>query len=465
MNLSSMQLQLAPGDGLVARYGDVVLVVLNPQPHHQHVVGQLVDLARQASTSDNPGRKLSRQLAGLLGQADPDHTPDFCAIADVEGGVAVLVHGGTDLVIGTSDHEERLSGRLSATWVDRIIEAGFTSLAVGPSGGSRPVDPVTDLRGGTVIAGGIVLTFAGAASDASMGASEAPQPAPMAAPAPAPAPPPAPEPAPAPPPAPEPVYAPPPEPAPTPAPPAPVAPPPAPEPAPVFAPPPAAPAPEPQYAPPPAAEPQYAPPPAAAPIQEATPAADFQSVSLLEPLPAEEQREPLPVDPPAPFDEPDEAAGPQVDGIMCSRGHFNDPAASYCSSCGISLVHQTHNLVKGTRPPLGIIVFDDGSTYSLDIDYVIGREPDGDPRVAAGDARPVGLADPERTMSRVHVEVALQGWDVMIVDRGSANGTYVAAIGDQQWTRLSPSLPTKIKPGTRVLVGQRSFTYESHHKK
>jgi hypothetical protein len=158
----------------------------------------------------------------------------------------------------------------------------------------------------------------------------------------------------------------------------------------------------------------------------------------------------------------EEPAGPKVRGVICSRGHFNDPAAPFCSVCGISMVQRTLNLVEGPRPPLGVIFFDDGTTFTLDSDYVLGREPEHDPAVVSGSARPLAMEDPDRTVSRVHAALIIDGWNVKAVDRGSANGTFIAGPGEDDWVPLIPNRPAAIKPGTRVRLGQRVFLFDSH---
>ena len=151
-----------------------------------------------------------------------------------------------------------------------------------------------------------------------------------------------------------------------------------------------------------------------------------------------------------------------VEGVYCSRGHFNDPDNLFCGVCGISLVQQTHNLVSGPRPPLGFVVFEDSVTYSLDTGYVIGRDPSEDPRVRSGDARPLVLHDEEqRTVSRVHAELSLDGWHVLLVDRGSTNGTFIWDEQAGSWTLLAPDQPTLLKPGARAGIGRRTFLFES----
>ena len=107
------------------------------------------------------------------------------------------------------------------------------------------------------------------------------------------------------------------------------------------------------------------------------------------------------------------SSGTTVHGILCSRGHMNDPKARFCAVCGISMVHQTHNLVSGPRPPLGVIVLDDGSSFSLDHDYVIGRDPESSDLVQRGQARPLLIVDPTSQMSRVHARILLREWGSM----------------------------------------------------
>ncbi|OWY62381.1 hypothetical protein B7486_58750, partial [cyanobacterium TDX16] len=161
-------------------------------------------------------------------------------------------------------------------------------------------------------------------------------------------------------------------------------------------------------------------------------------------------------------EEPPDDDVPKVLGTVCKNGHFNDPDVLYCATCGISMAQQTQNLVEGPRPALGVLVLDDGATFLVDSDYVIGRDPHHAPEVGAGQARPLVLTDTQRTLSRVHAKVVLDGWQVMVVDAGSANGTYVAEGDAQQWTPVGAHAPVPIRPGTHLLVGHRTFVFETH---
>jgi hypothetical protein len=151
-----------------------------------------------------------------------------------------------------------------------------------------------------------------------------------------------------------------------------------------------------------------------------------------------------------------------VDGIFCSRGHFNHPAALYCGACGIATTHHTHVLERGPRPPLGVLVLDDGSTFSLDADYVLGTNPESDPMVAAGHKRPLRLIDPDNLVTGVHAEIRLVNWDVEVLDRGSLTGTFILAPGAGHWTPVPPATPHLVVPHARVAVGRRVLVFESH---
>jgi hypothetical protein len=150
-----------------------------------------------------------------------------------------------------------------------------------------------------------------------------------------------------------------------------------------------------------------------------------------------------------------------VEGVHCANGHFNDPAVPYCQLCGISMAQRTHVTVLGPRPPLGVLLLDDGATFRLDADYVVGREPHSNPAVTQG-ARPLRVSKPAGGVSRQHLRVTLSGWTVHIVDLGSVNGTLLELPGEPQLRRLDPGVPAEIRPGTRVAFGLRWLRYESH---
>lgn len=154
--------------------------------------------------------------------------------------------------------------------------------------------------------------------------------------------------------------------------------------------------------------------------------------------------------------------GVVVHGFKCARGHLNDPRVSFCVVCGIRMEQLTCVLTPGIRPPLGVLLLDDGTSYVLDSDLVIGREPARSRQVRRG-AQAIRIPDASGGMSRVHAEIRLMDWDVLVMDRGSANGTHIRPPGRPDWIRAAPGHPTVLAPGSQLLLGGRVFTFDSPH--
>ena len=146
-----------------------------------------------------------------------------------------------------------------------------------------------------------------------------------------------------------------------------------------------------------------------------------------------------------------------VDGALCPRMHFNPPDATFCRECRVSMGELTRNIRRLPRPPLGVLLVDDGRGYPLDRDYVIGREPLLDDDVAAGRATPLPITDAEGSVSRLHLRVSLAGWRVEVRDLGSANGSVLYCAGGPR--SLVPADVAVLDPGARVGVGRRSVQF------
>lgn len=420
MGSNDPRAQVEPGDGIAFRSGPVTLLAFpttGAQDAALDILFGTVDEVINGGDSDI-GRKLVRRLVGYLARADVDGVPDFGLV--VSGPTtAVLVNGDVDIVARTPQGVERMSGRSVSSWLDRVLDSDVDELTLHRSGqdGVQPTRR-SDLRAGSVAASGVILSTRGVvASEPSFSRAE-----PVDRPAEAES---------------------------------------STEPTPEDVGPSSG-ATAPVAAPSVVVEPltQDSPSPEPPPPAGAEPS--FVSIGLSEPQP-EQVLDPLPIATEAEAEAGAET-GVEVSGILCSRQHFNDPASSFCSTCGISMVHQTHNLVRGRRPPLGVLLADDGAAFALDGDYVIGREPEDSELVRSGLARALALPDPERTISRAHARVMLDQWDVRVVDLRSANGTHVAGPDQTEWTTLHPEEPATLKPGSRVLVGQRTFVYDSHHR-
>ncbi|MGH3242876.1 MAG: FHA domain-containing protein, partial [Spirillospora sp.] len=186
---------------------------------------------------------------------------------------------------------------------------------------------------------------------------------------------------------------------------------------------------------------------------------------------------PRPAPPPATIETPEDgvslirrhpkrrASGPRVLGVDCKNRHFNDPRAHYCAVCGISMLQQTLAPFHGPRPPLGVLIVDDGQTIPLDDDQLVGRLPGRAPEVTGGQAHPIPLNDAEGSVSRRHALVRLHEWQVEVVDLGSANGTWLRRPGEEEFQRLPPDSPADLPPGATLRIGQtRTVRFESNRK-
>ncbi len=457
-----------PGPGLVARSGDLILVCAEGTEATRGEVEQLLGLVPEVAATGGDGAVLVRRVAALLAADLDGNFPDCAASGPIaDGRFAVLVYGTATARVVGGEGEVSLSATDAVAPVTRLVHAPITTVRL-ELPGAGPASHFARLEGGVVSAAGFVA------------GEEAPGGAATVLPVPVPA---------------QPV----PEPVqvtvekvdtpswtiPSPSVPAPVE-------APAWA------GPSPSVAVPPVETPSWAP-PAEIPVPVPAPSDNGGFSTVVEPQYPEPQYGLVPepaapvetapswagpsiadgafvpapsstVDPPTPalpVREPlaTEAMGldvrPTVLGLACPLGHLNDPSLAVCTTCGASLASQPPALREGPRPPLGAITLDDGSSYLLDIGYVLGREPQHDPEVVSGGARPLKIVDAEGVVSRRHLRVALVGWDIQIVDLGSANGTYVQYPDDPQLHRLEPHHAVVVKAGAQVTMGRRSFRIDS----
>lgn len=152
-----------------------------------------------------------------------------------------------------------------------------------------------------------------------------------------------------------------------------------------------------------------------------------------------------------------------IEGVTCPSGHLNEPESASCGPCGARIDPAAPRVTRA-RPPLGVLVTDDGSVYTVTGDYVIGREPEQAPDVKAGRARALVLQDGEHSTSRVHARLELSGWSVLLKDSGSANGTFLSRGGAAgPWTVVPREPGTPLRPGDRVRLGKRQLLFDRYH--
>ncbi|WP_194817411.1 FHA domain-containing protein [Nocardia sp. XZ_19_385] len=149
----------------------------------------------------------------------------------------------------------------------------------------------------------------------------------------------------------------------------------------------------------------------------------------------------------------------KVRGFKCARAHPSDPRSAFCTVCGMP-VDQTQAISEVVRPPLGMLILDDGMTYMLAADAVLGRDPEHSDAAQNRGLVPLKIEDSSGGMSRAHAEIHLMNWDVALVDRGSTNGTRTRMPGYRDWVRLTPNQPMILVPGAEVMIGNRVLRYE-----
>ena len=136
---------------------------------------------------------------------------------------------------------------------------------------------------------------------------------------------------------------------------------------------------------------------------------------------------------------------PLVRGVASPAGVLNHPDAVFCRASGIRLgANRTRHFVAGERPPVGVLIFDDGASVSVVSTVVIGVSPVADIAVAATSGG----------VSRIHFGIEVHGWQLQVCDLRSTNGTFVCGeVG--QWERVSPDRPMPVDDGDRVVFGDR----------
>lgn len=418
---SAARVAPASGSGTLARIGPVLLLAAGDDPGR---LEPLVDHVRMVAANGGEGRQLVRGFALQLATTNTD-PPPFVALSPHGSGLAVFVSGDASVTVDG----ETVDGADTLAWAERLFRWPIASIS-GRLGSATATPAATDspydLRAGVIPAGGFsVLAGAGpvpAGEPVSLGKA-APAPALDEPPAPAPVP--------------------------------------APAPAPVEAPAPAEVAAE-------VAEPADLPlaPPGDRPVPGAVQpeVPRFESVLLDGPdAQADLDLGPLPIAGDHVHAELDPRVS-LVNGVFCKNQHFNDPRVLFCGQCGINMVQQTPVLVQGGRPPLGVVVLDDGSVYQLDGNYLLGRDPDSDPRVRTGEFRSVPTQDQSQLISRVHARLELREWDVVLIDNNSTNGTFFLEPGDAHWRQLPPGGEQRLVPRTRIRIGNRSLAYDTTHQ-
>lgn len=136
--------------------------------------------------------------------------------------------------------------------------------------------------------------------------------------------------------------------------------------------------------------------------------------------------------------------------VVCPYGHPSPQNATSCRVCGSPIAPQGPRLLP--RPVLAILRASDGSTATVDRAVLVGRAPSAQ-RSSARAPRLLTVPSPAHDISRTHVEVAPDGWQIAVTDLNSTNGTVLIRPEGVDRQQMAPGETVVVQLGTVVELG------------
>ena len=130
--------------------------------------------------------------------------------------------------------------------------------------------------------------------------------------------------------------------------------------------------------------------------------------------------------------------------VSCPLGHLTPPSSPSCRTCHQRVAPQEPRRVQ--RPALGGLRLPSGEVVPLDRGVILGRKPapvDG----STDWPHLVHLPSDHSFVSRMHLQIELDGWDVVARDLDSRGGTTIAPPGREP-VRMRPRDAYVLEPGT-----------------
>lgn len=144
------------------------------------------------------------------------------------------------------------------------------------------------------------------------------------------------------------------------------------------------------------------------------------------------------------------ATGPLVLSTLCASGHVNAPGTTACTTCGAPV--DDRSAAQRRRPEVAVVVLPSGERVPLGRGVVLGRRPRSR-RVEDGRVpRLVTVESPSEDISRSHLELRVDDWNLVAVDLSSTNGTLLLREGSAP-QRLRPEAATILQLGDRLDLG------------
>jgi hypothetical protein len=128
---------------------------------------------------------------------------------------------------------------------------------------------------------------------------------------------------------------------------------------------------------------------------------------------------------------PVQVGGPDqsiVLAVACPAGHPNPPQSAGCRRCGVPIPPGQFPRPM-PRPALGQLRLSTGEVHPLDRGFLLGRNPTARDDAAGPPPNVLRLISRDGDVSRNHAEIRLDGWQVVVADLGSMNGTFLSGPG------------------------------------
>jgi hypothetical protein len=121
--------------------------------------------------------------------------------------------------------------------------------------------------------------------------------------------------------------------------------------------------------------------------------------------------------------------------------------------CGVSLPPLTGTLVPGWRPPLGILILEDGATHVLDRDVRLGE--------TAGSGTLTAACRDDIPAASALAEIQLAGWQPVV---SSELHRICVALPGGGHVQVAPGASARLVPGAEFTVGRHRIRYESPYE-
>jgi hypothetical protein len=136
--------------------------------------------------------------------------------------------------------------------------------------------------------------------------------------------------------------------------------------------------------------------------------------------------------------------------VVCQDGHASPQNATTCRICGSPIAPQGPRLIP--RPVLAMLRAPDGTTAVVDRAVLVGRAPSSHLSSARA-PRLMTVPSPGHDISRTHLEVAPEGWQITVTDLNSTNGTVLIRPDGADRQQLKAGEPVLVQLGTVVELG------------